>query len=173
MTNAKLPDEFNLWDYYLVALRSWGNFTGRSNRREYWGYCFFYGVFFVTWGVLCRAIGGIYQEAMITFYQLFFLIPTTALLFRRLHDTGKSGWYLLPLWLLAAIVILLQAKVYTPYDTMSVALYIIGVFSAIACLCLFVIAGFSGSEPGVNAYGPDPWRSRHLAKSRKMRTVEI
>ncbi|WAW10296.1 DUF805 domain-containing protein [Oxalobacter vibrioformis] len=173
MTHTRPTDEYNLWDHYLLALRSGGNFTGRSNRREYWGYLFFYTLFFLAWSVLCRTIGGVYQDTMIAFYQLLFFIPATALLFRRLHDTGRSGWYLLPLWLLVAVAILLQAKVYTPYDSMTVALYLFGVFSAIGSLCLFIIAGFFRSDPGLNEYGPDPWRSRHIAKSRRMHTVEI
>ena len=67
---------------FLYAL----NFKGRSSRSEYWwGYLFNFllglALNFVP------LIGGLLSVAMI--------IPGVALAIRRMHDIGKSGWYLL------------------------------------------------------------------------------
>ena len=68
--------------FFLYAL----NFKGRSSRSEYWW------MFLVTGlasGVLSSipVIGGLASLAI--------LVPTVAVSIRRLHDTGKSGWFML------------------------------------------------------------------------------
>ena len=68
--------------FFLYAL----NFKGRSSRSEYWwGYLFNVLLSFALNFV--PVIGGLLSIAMI--------IPGVALSIRRMHDIGKSGWYLL------------------------------------------------------------------------------
>lgn len=173
MSHARYLSECNLWDHYLTALMSWGDFKGRSTRCECWGYALFYTLIFVSWAVLFRAIGGIYQDVLIAFYHLLFLIPTAALFFRRLHDTGKSGWFASPIGLFAALLVILQGGFYDPYHAGAIVLYILFILSAIAGIYCLVVAGFYRSEPGDNAYGSGPYPVRPTVKEQGMSTVEI
>ena len=84
-----------MFDYYLKVVRdNYANFEGRARRAEYW---YFYllsliislilqGVDYLI-GTEIGILGGIYSLAII--------VPTIAVMVRRLHDTGKSGWYVL------------------------------------------------------------------------------
>ena len=68
--------------FFLYAL----NFKGRSSRSEYWwGYLFNFLASLVL--PVVPVIGGLLSLAM--------LVPGIALSIRRMHDIGKSGWYLL------------------------------------------------------------------------------
>ena len=85
------------------ALKKYATFSGRSRRSEYWWFVVFYTiVMFVA--VILDFVLGLHPEG--TPYGVFYylsalglLIPSIAVLFRRLHDIGKSGWN----WLWALI----------------------------------------------------------------------
>ena len=88
--------------YYIDALRKYAQFNGRSRRSEYW--------YFVTMNLIIMIIIGLIaqislpiettdqliNQSIITItYYLITIIPTLAVSVRRMHDVGKSGWYLL------------------------------------------------------------------------------
>ncbi|MCL1887154.1 MAG: DUF805 domain-containing protein [Betaproteobacteria bacterium] len=173
MRKIKPLAEYNLWDHYLGVIRSAGDFSGRSTRSAFWGYYLFYYLFFIVWGVFCKMFGGIYTGALLAVYQLFFLLPTVALMFRRLHDTGRSGWYTLPIWVLLVLVLVVEAGLYSPYKSGITVIYILGFLAGIASLCLFVIMGFFKSGPGRNEYGPNPYGVPRPPRLDEISTVEI
>jgi uncharacterized membrane protein YhaH (DUF805 family) len=85
-------------NWYLEVLRKYAVFNGRARRKEYW--------FFVLFNVLISIILGFIDGLLgLTdsgglgplrgLYTLAVLIPSLAVAVRRLHDTGKSGWFLL------------------------------------------------------------------------------
>lgn len=70
-------------------------FTGRASRSEYWWFYLF--VLIVSWGL--GIIGAIIfgTDSYATYgilwaWYLIVLLPSFGLMFRRLHDTGRSGW---------------------------------------------------------------------------------
>lgn len=77
------------------------DFSGRSSRAEYWF------VFLMNF-LITTAIGFLAKNVSNAFgildsvYSLAVLIPMLAIDFRRLHDTGRSGWYLL-LWIIPIV----------------------------------------------------------------------
>ena len=78
--------------YYLNALKNYATFSGRARRSEYW-YFFLFNVFFsIVVGVLAKTIE---LPALSSLYSLAVLLPGIAVGCRRLHDAGKSGWFLL------------------------------------------------------------------------------
>ena len=90
---------------YKDAWVNWKNFSGRTRRSAYW-----YAVLanFIV-AIILGILGGIVDFLTIlgSLYSLAFLIPSIALCIRRLHDTGKSGWwYLIALTGIGAIVLL-------------------------------------------------------------------
>jgi uncharacterized membrane protein YhaH (DUF805 family) len=87
-------------NWYLSDLRNYAVFDGRARRKEYW----FYVLFTFVACLLLAAPGGI-PAAL---YWLATLVPTFAVTVRRLHDTGRSGWwYLLILIPLVGGIVLL------------------------------------------------------------------
>ena len=63
------------------------DFSGRATRSEYW--------WFVLAYVILAIVGGLIHEYVYYIVVLAFLLPMLAAGARRLHDIGKSGWWLL------------------------------------------------------------------------------
>lgn len=99
--------------WWLKCWSKYAVFRGRAQRQEYWYFvlftvfanfaCLFLDNYLGTRHPTARVglIGGIFAFAA--------LLPTLAVSARRLHDTGKSGWYLLLglVPLIGAIVLLI------------------------------------------------------------------
>jgi uncharacterized membrane protein YhaH (DUF805 family) len=77
----------------LVVLERYAQFTGRSRRAEFWWYALAGLIIGVVFNVLI-AIASIFWVVYVI-YGLAVLIPGLAVAIRRLHDTDKSGWWLL------------------------------------------------------------------------------
>lgn len=115
-----------------MALKRYAEFEGRSRRKEYWYFVLFNIIFslFAFW--LDTALG-LFNEEYFTgpiqsLYALAVFIPGLAVAVRRLHDVGKSGWFLL--------------------------ISLIPLIGAIWLLVLFA----TESDNGENKYGSDPRR---------------
>ena len=76
-------------------------FTGRSRRTEYWTFTlinFGIGIILSVLGGILGSIAGILGTIVYIvsiLFSLAMLLPTIAVGIRRLHDTGRSGWFLL------------------------------------------------------------------------------
>lgn len=88
--------------WYLAAFRSYANFSARSNRPEYWYFVLFSTL--ASWAciILDRVLFHSFDWPLAGLYSLATVVPQLALQFRRLHDTGRTGWALL--WVLLPIV---------------------------------------------------------------------
>ncbi len=83
-----------LVDYFkLVVFERYAMFEGRAGRAEYWW--FFLANLIIS--VVLQAIAGASNALVILpiAYSLAVLIPGLAVAVRRLHDTNKSGWWIL------------------------------------------------------------------------------
>ena len=95
----------NLKEAVKVCLgKKYADFSTRASRRE----C---GFFFVFYFILCLALcvvntmlGAIFEDPIVAFrlttgvsviVALLLIVPTYAVLVRRLHDTGRRGWWIL------------------------------------------------------------------------------
>jgi len=80
------------------TFRNYFNFNGRSNRSEFWYFFLFILIGNFLTHLIDTYIIGYHPEEMGIVSGIFFLataIPQLSLTFRRLHDTGKSGWWFL------------------------------------------------------------------------------
>lgn len=111
-------------NWYIDAWKNYVNFNGRARRKAYWMFV----LFNIIAAVILSIVDGIIGTGGLLggLYALAVFIPGLALLVRRLHDIGKSGW-----WALIGLVPL------------------IGVIVIIIFACM-------DSQPGTNAYGPNP-----------------
>ena len=124
--------------YKKVVFENYANFTGRARRSEYWYYTLCNVIISLIMYVLiiiAVAIGSDGESPGILFYLLYGILmiyvlatflPTLAVVVRRLHDTGKSGWY-----------------------------YLIGLIPLVGGI-LLIIALVTDSQPGSNQWGPNP-----------------
>jgi uncharacterized membrane protein YhaH (DUF805 family) len=117
-------------DWFLLALRRYAVFSGRSRRKEYWFYTLFYLIGYIIVGILDFALGTTVADDEIgilgLLYALALLVPSISVTVRRLHDTNRSGWWFL-IWLVP----------------------LIGIVVGLVLMCL-------DSDPGDNRYGPNP-----------------
>jgi uncharacterized membrane protein YhaH (DUF805 family) len=112
-----------IMEYFLSVVKQYVNFEGRARRREYWMYILFYFIFYVG-AVIIDYVIGLGLIALI--YSLALLLPSISVAARRLHDTGRSGW-----WQLLALIPLIGAII----------------------VIIFLV---QDSTPGDNKYGPNP-----------------
>lgn len=124
-------------NYYIEVLKKYAEFSGRARRKEYW--------FFYLFNIIASLILMFIDTLTNTFnpdigigtlgfiYGIAVIIPSIAVSIRRLHDTSRSGWWLL--------------------------LLLIPLIGAIVVLIFMVL----DSTPGDNEYGPNPKHSETVA----------
>ena len=81
------------FQWFLTAMKKYTIFDGRARRKEYW--------YFVLFSNLVTVPVAIYTEINTDFelanliVSLVFMLPNFAVSVRRMHDVGKSGWYII------------------------------------------------------------------------------
>ncbi len=145
-------EPFNL--YFLDTVQNrYAQFTGRATRSEFWYFMLFSMIVSIILSILDSVLGTGYTYEisevvlettsvaaasatteqtigyMSTLYSFAILIPTIAVSIRRLHDSGKSGWWLL-----------------------------IGIIPIVNFIGIFVLIYFyiKDSQPDENSYGENP-----------------
>ncbi len=99
--------------WYFEVLQKYTQFTGRARRSEYWYFVLgnvVVGFVLSIVDAMIRKLTGMGPLGLI--YGLAVLVPGIAVSIRRLHDTDRSGWWLLlglvPLVGLVLIVFLVE-----------------------------------------------------------------
>src|SRR4051812_6343014 len=85
--------------WYLEVLKKYAVFDGRARRKEYWMFFLFNLLISVVLIAVDALIGIFSPQAGVGvlqgLYSLAVLIPSIAVTVRRLHDTGRTGWWIL------------------------------------------------------------------------------
>jgi len=146
---------------YISVIKNYATFKGRARRREYWMFVLFNLIFGIIASILDIIIGDTFKNPMTglgtnygyiyLLYALFVFIPGLAVLVRRLHDIGKSGWFLLMQSIITIVTIVIGVGL----------MYINGVFLLIllipfAISIWFLVLLCTDSSVGPNKYGPNP-----------------
>ena len=99
MINVELPIDKqgrNTMEWYIKVVRdNYANFKGRASRQEYWMFVLFNFIFLIALSFIEVFLFGLYSSILSDLYVLALLVPSIAVGIRRMHDTGKSGWFLL------------------------------------------------------------------------------
>ncbi|HRW05364.1 MAG: DUF805 domain-containing protein [Caldilineaceae bacterium] len=123
--------------WYLAVLQKYFDFSGRARRKEYWYFVLFNIIVSIILAVIDQAIGTGSMESGVgllgSLYSLAVLLPGLGVSVRRLHDTGRSGW-----WILINLIPLIGSIV-------------------------FLVFTVSDGDPGPNQYGPSPKASPVMA----------
>jgi uncharacterized membrane protein YhaH (DUF805 family) len=117
--------------WFLDALKNkYATFEGRARRKEYWYYVLFYCLALITLLLVDDVTGTLSEKAGIGLLSGLFalgtLVPSLAVTVRRLHDTNRTGWWVL-----------------------------IGIIPLIGDIVLLVFT-VQDSQPGGNRFGPNP-----------------
>jgi len=117
-------------EWYLGAFKKYAVFSGRARRKEFWMFILFNILFSIAAVIIDNVLGlandrtgyGLFSGL----YSLAIILPSLGMEIRRLHDVGKSGW-----WIFISLIPLVGA------------------------IWLIVLLATEG-QPGDNQYGPDP-----------------
>ncbi len=83
-------------DWYMTVLKKYAVFEGRSRRSEYWYFALGSGIISMILTFIDGALFGLEGVGVLSnVYSLAVLVPGIAVAIRRMHDVGKSGWFIL------------------------------------------------------------------------------
>ncbi|MGO0061610.1 DUF805 domain-containing protein [Brevibacillus fluminis] len=80
-------------EWYVKVLKQYAVFQGRARRKEYWMFFLISAIISIVLSIIENLIG--LPQILSTIYTLIILLPSLGVGVRRLHDTGRSGWWLL------------------------------------------------------------------------------
>ncbi len=119
--------------WYLKCWKQYIDFQGRARRKEYWVFTLvniiIYLLFYIlSFSMMYDSSGILSLTTSIIFflYTVATILPSIAVTMRRLHDTGRSGWW-----------------------------YLLNVIPLVGSICLLVLLCLD-SEPGENQWGENP-----------------
>jgi uncharacterized membrane protein YhaH (DUF805 family) len=86
-------------NWYLKVLRNYASFGGRARRAEFWYFVLFHFLAILAFTAVDGLLGtGLDEDGLglvTVLYLLAVAVPVIAVAIRRLHDTGRSGWWYL------------------------------------------------------------------------------
>jgi len=104
-SNTPPVEDLSLFEFFAKCIKNYANFRGRARRKEYWGFVLFNMIFMfviqIFAGILVVAVESTFPTILYQIYILFVALPNFAVMVRRFHDTGRSGWN----WLWALTII--------------------------------------------------------------------
>lgn len=155
----------------LEALKKYAVFHGRARRKEFWIFFLcalsialvveFIEIYVREMGYMV-ASGWIGMTLLI--YLLAVLTPLIAVTVRRLHDTDRSGWWLL-ITIIPYLVFFSVPQIYPPLPFIFPIFftYLSPLMLIFSYIILFVFIVQDG-KPGQNQYGANP---KNVKKERK------
>ncbi|MEW1696400.1 DUF805 domain-containing protein [Streptomyces sp. NPDC093249] len=79
-------------NWYLAVFKKYAVFNGRARRQEFWMFELFNVIASIVLGIIGSATD---ITVLGLIYALAVIVPTLAVTVRRLHDTNRSGWWVL------------------------------------------------------------------------------
>ena len=89
---AGAPTRFGPIEAFQRGIQNYTNFEGRDNRPQFWWWVLAVFVINIVTSIIDRIVGNILVSSLVS---LALLLPGLAISVRRLHDTNRSGWWLL------------------------------------------------------------------------------
>lgn len=169
-------------EWMLMPLKRYAEFSGRSRRQEFWMFMLllliiwmvaFFGIMVMGFGALSMAganadgsprVAGMMgmfasmgiMAVVLGIVWLALLIPTLAVQIRRLHDTDRSGWWIMIYWGPAILSWIVNFAGAANQNTSLVMLGgLCSLLTLIASIVLLVFWCLPGTS-GPNRFGPDP-----------------
>ena len=163
-------------EWMFMPLKRYAEFSGRSRRMEFWMFQLGVWLLWIVLWVIAMVVGfgtasaardpasgligmfasmGIFM-VIFAIVGLGLLIPQLAVAVRRLHDTNRSGWWLLlpiaPYVLTILLAIMGAASQNSALLGIAMIFNVLVIVAGIVLLVFYCLPG----TPGPNKYGPDP-----------------
>jgi uncharacterized membrane protein YhaH (DUF805 family) len=139
--------------WYLKCLKLYANCNGRARRKEFWMFYLFDLIFIMVTSVLDDMLG---TTVVTWLYLLTVFIPRLSVIVRRLHDIGKSGWWIFWLWILPYIPVMLCLIMLDLLPQSEPVVGTILVIGLILYVVLYMTILVKDGDPGDNRYGKNP-----------------
>ena len=101
--------------WFIKCIKNYTLFTGRASRTEFWYFLLYWAIFYVIIIAIDRVLGlnfiklkalpfseyiplaNLYEDVglLTVLYRPLTILPSLAVISRRLHDTNRSGWWCL------------------------------------------------------------------------------
>jgi uncharacterized membrane protein YhaH (DUF805 family) len=161
--------------YFAKCFKHYFDFHGRASRSEFW---MFFGVCYMAqlvFSIVMNVSQGVYVDAVnpisliYLVYLMVIFIPSLAVGVRRLHDIGKSGWYLAGALILAVILAFaIGLAIAFKSNVEAIVLMIL----LIALILAFYIVPMLKGQPGENKWGPNPNEVNNVSETINENTIE-
>lgn len=93
--NHAAEAHYGIIDWFKKGLRNYVNFSGRARRKEYWYFSLIHFVALVVASMIDAILFDSETGLLYIVVALGLFLPSVAVAIRRLHDTSRSGWWLL------------------------------------------------------------------------------
>lgn len=120
-------------NWAFLPFKRYADFSGRSRRKEYWSFNLMYSIVYSIFVFVIYGLDPDFENGLTMVFSFLFLIfalgsliPALAVFVRRMHDTGRSGWY-----------------------------YFMSLIPFVGSVILFIYT-IEDSQRGENQYGPNP-----------------
>ncbi|MBM2885409.1 DUF805 domain-containing protein [Chromobacterium phragmitis] len=120
------PEKRITMHWYFSVLSKYAVFSGRARRQEYWYFALTNLIISLMLLVIQHRVLGSQSEWLTNIYLLALLLPSLAVSMRRLHDIGRSGWWM---WIM---------------------------FIPVVGVLILLVFHCQDSQAGSNQYGPSP-----------------
>lgn len=147
-------DKVCVMRWIAACFRNYAGFRGRARRREFWYFTLFAFALLVVARILDVLAFGYGGGSLLisTVVLLVLFLPHLSVAVRRLHDVGRSGW-----WMAGYVVLLVTGRLYGANYSFSTFEVIVVMTSGIY-LVFLLFSFLSSGDRGENDYGPDPRR---------------
>ena len=164
-------------EYMFMPFRRYADFSGRSRRMEFWMWQLFNFIVYIGVVVLAMVFGGgmmmmsgdpsgmvaaggamLIIMMLYGLYALAIIIPSIAVAVRRLHDTERSGWWILAPLSGYVLMIIGGVMAASSPDAPGIGgvIALIGMLVLIGLGLTLLVFYFLEGTKGPNKYGPDP-----------------
>ncbi|MDR1006016.1 MAG: DUF805 domain-containing protein [Bacteroidales bacterium] len=168
-------------NYFIYCLKHYADFKGRARRKEYWMFVLFNAIFAIAAIILDNILGFNFRFSesgssfpgtnysffeikspygLITLlYGLAMVLPCLAVTTRRLHDIGKSGYWLLAYYVAVFVLwgFMMVALILALYSTVAMTITLLLFYLLLLALCItFLVFLCKDSQVGQNQYGENP-----------------
>ncbi|MBO4492897.1 MAG: DUF805 domain-containing protein, partial [Ruminococcus sp.] len=143
------PKYVDMIEALILFFKNFFNFRGRSTRSEYW--------YMVLWSFIFESflkfigifVGTSVSNSLIYFVTIALCIPNLAVSVRRLHDVGKSGWWVGIQYIIIAIMLVILFVSRSFHG--AFVIFVLGILTALAIAIMVLIFTIRPSE------GPNKW----------------